>query len=100
MQSKLLTLALLLPLVAAHGWLDSVAIDGQVFQGDVPNSGNNDSAIRLVDSVEPVKGATTREMNCGQNAQIAPVIADANPGSNLTFTWVNGEGGTVSHPLC
>ena len=98
MQSSFLALALLFPLVSAHGWLNSVTIDGQLVQGDVPNSGKNDSAIRLINNVDPVKGATTRDINCGQDAQIASQVASAMPGSNLTFVWVNGEGGTVS--LC
>lgn len=96
MHSKLLSLVLLFPLVSAHGYLASVSIDGTVYQGNAPSSGSSDSAIRLVDQVNPVKGATNAAINCGQDAQAGTVVADASPGSTLTFTWVNGDGGTVS----
>jgi Auxiliary Activity family 9 (formerly GH61) len=36
-------------------------------------------------------------MNCGHGAQPASLVADANPGSTIAFSWRNGEGGTWVH---
>jgi hypothetical protein len=36
-------------------------------------------------------------MNCGHGATPAALVADANPGSTIAFSWRNGEGGPWVH---
>ncbi len=105
----------ILPFAYAHGFVDQVTIDGKVYKGNTPNNPKctprfSDlygslshfdpvaSPVRLIDDISPVKGATNKNLNCGQNAQKAALVADANPGSNLTFSWFAGGGEDVSIP--
>jgi len=97
-RKAVVAIAALAPFVAAHGSLRFAIIDDTKFDGPVPN--NNDGqqfAIRAINSVDPVKGATTRDLNCGQGATAAALVADANPGSVVKFNWANGEGGAWPH---
>lgn len=89
------SLLTLISSASAHGFLRTLTVDGTDFAGNVPNASPNPSAIRQIDDVSPVKGATNRAVNCGQNAQIAQLSATANPGSNLTFDWAGGDGSKV-----
>ncbi|TDL22443.1 glycoside hydrolase, partial [Rickenella mellea] len=73
--------------VLAHGQLNSFAVDGVVYPGNIPGETSFDSPIRAVNDISPVKGATNRAMNCGQDAQAAAQVVPANPGSQLTFEW-------------
>ena len=93
---SLLSFIALLPLVTAHGFLSQVSIDGQVYKGNVPNNYAGPSPIRLIDDVSPVKGASNPNLACGQNAVAAELVAMANPGSVVTFSWESGEQGSVS----
>ncbi|KAI0665600.1 glycosyl hydrolase family 61-domain-containing protein [Trametes maxima] len=86
-----------LPYVAAHGYLRSVAIDGKTYEGNVPNHASGDSPIRLIDDIDPVKGADNPNMSCGQNAQKAALVVPANPGSSVAFAWASGNGGNWPH---
>ncbi|KAI9058961.1 lytic polysaccharide monooxygenase [Trametes sanguinea] len=86
-----------LPYVTAHGYLKSVAIDGQTYQGNVPNQAASDSPIRLINDIDPVKGSSNPNLSCGQNAQKAALVVPANPGSNVTFAWASGNGGNWPH---
>lgn len=79
------------PSALSHGFLASIAIDGKVFQGNVPNQGNSPSPIRVIDDITPVKGANNRDVNCGKNAVIASMVAPAHPGSVVSFDWHSGE---------
>lgn len=54
------------------------------------------SAIRMIDDVSPVKGATNKYLSCGQNAQKASTVATASPGSKVSFKWSAITGGNVS----
>lgn len=54
------------------------------------------SAIRMIDDVSPVKGATNKYLSCGQNAQKASAVATASPGSKVSFKWSAITGGNVS----
>ncbi|KIJ33027.1 lytic polysaccharide monooxygenase, partial [Sphaerobolus stellatus SS14] len=86
----------LFPSVLGHGFLASVEIDGKVYQGNNPDfvqspSQQIDSPIRLVDMINPVKGATNPAVNCGSNAAKAKLVAEANPGSNIAFNWSGGS---------
>lgn len=94
-----LSLLSLVTSVSAHGFLRSLTIDGTKFSGNVPNASPTPSVIRQIDDVSPVKGATNRAVNCGQNALIAQSSADASPGSTLTFDWSGGDGSNVSIPF-
>ncbi|GJJ09015.1 hypothetical protein Clacol_003236 [Clathrus columnatus] len=91
--------ASLAPSTFAHGFLASIAIDGQVYQGNIPNQGNASSPIRVIDDITPVKGAMNRDINCGKNALIAAVVAPANPGSVLSFDWHSGENTIWPHNI-
>ncbi|KAI0631525.1 glycosyl hydrolase family 61-domain-containing protein [Trametes polyzona] len=93
----LISLFSVLPYVAAHGYLKSVAIDGKTYQGNVPNHPTGDSPIRLINDIDPVKGASNPNLSCGQNAQKAALVVPANPGSTVTFAWASGNGGNWPH---
>jgi len=80
-----------LPYVAAHGFVNKITIDGQVYIGNVPNAQTNPSIIRQIDDVSPVKGANNTYLNCGQAATLASLVANAYPGSAMTFTWSGGD---------
>ena len=92
---KLAFCALFLAAVAAsvdaHGFLYTVTIDGKRYVGNVPNGDANPSAIRQVSGVTPVKGASNPDLNCGLGAQLATLVADANPGSAMAFNWSGGD---------
>lgn len=95
---KFTLVASVLPLVSyvsAHGYLRQIAIDGTVYRGNIPHVTNFSSPIRLVDDIVPVKGATTRAINCGLDAAIATVVAPAKPGSAMSFDWAGGDNGLV-----
>ena len=99
---RLTTLALLapflanLPLVRAHGYVAQVTIDGKVYVGNVPNAQPTPSIVRQINDISPVKGASNAYLNCGQDAQKASLVANANPGSQVQFLWLDGDGTNVS----
>ncbi|KAI0370656.1 hypothetical protein BV20DRAFT_966145 [Pilatotrama ljubarskyi] len=93
----LVSLFAVLPYAAGHGYLKSVAIDGKTYQGNVPNNPTGDSPIRLINDIDPVKGASNPNLSCGQNAQNAALVVPANPGSTVTFAWASGNGGNWPH---
>jgi hypothetical protein len=88
--------ALVIPaLVSAHGFVQQVTIDGTVYQGNNLNVATPaPSIIRLVSTNSPVKGATNPAMNCGQDAQFASLVGNANPGSQIDVLWVGGTDGS------
>ncbi|KAG8221710.1 hypothetical protein J3R82DRAFT_1998 [Butyriboletus roseoflavus] len=97
----LITLALLLllpflPQVCAHGYIAQVTIDGKAYSGNVPNAQPTPSIVRQINSIDPVKGASNAYLNCGQDAQNAALVANANPGSQLQFLWKDGDGTNAS----
>ena len=57
------------------------------------------SVIRGIDDISPVKGTDNKYLACGQNAQKAARVASAQPGSTVSFKWVNIAGGNVRLPL-
>lgn len=87
-----LTLLPLLPGVSAHGYVAKVVIDGTPYSGNVPNAQPTPSIVRQINNIAPVKGASNPYMNCGQDAQKAALVANANPGSQLQFWWLDGDG--------
>ena len=78
--------------VSAHGFLRAVAINGQDYTGNVPTnvqpaSSDSSSIIRTVSTYFPIKGATNVGLTCGANSTAVPLVADANPGDSLAFSW-------------
>nr|VWO95795.1 Cytochrome P450 monooxygenase AKT7 (EC (AK-toxin biosynthesis protein 7) [Ganoderma boninense] len=86
-----------LPYVAAHGFVSQVVIDGQTYEGNVPNQYKGPSPIRLISDISPVKGASNKDLFCGLNAALAEMVVPANPGSNVTFQWSGGGGQKWPH---
>ena len=83
--------------VDAHGFLYTVTIDGKRYVGNVPGGSANPSVIRQVSDISPVKGASNPDLNCGLSAQLASLVADANPGSAMAFNWSGGDFQHVRH---
>jgi hypothetical protein len=96
-RSAFLALAAFVPLVAAHGALKFAVVDGTRYDAPNPNGDSGQFTIRAINDINPVKGTSNPDMNCGHNAQKAALVADANPGSVVGFAWANGEGGTWVH---
>ncbi|OCH91552.1 hypothetical protein OBBRIDRAFT_519691 [Obba rivulosa] len=87
----------LLSEVCAHGFVSAVGIDGTIYQGNVPNNPTGPSPIRLISTIDPVKGADNPNLSCGQNAQNAAQVVPATPGSAVTFAWSGGPGFNWPH---
>ncbi|KAG2111828.1 glycoside hydrolase family 61 protein [Suillus clintonianus] len=86
-------------LVSAHGFVQQVTIDGTVYKGNNLNVGTPAaSIIRLVSTNSPVKGSTNPATNCGQDAQFASLVGNANPGSQIEVLWVGGTDGSSNWP--
>lgn len=81
-------------MINAHGSLQSITIDGTTYIGNIPHVTSFASPIRAIDDITPVKGASNRDLNCGKNAQIAQMVVDAKPGSELSFNWISGDNET------
>ena len=84
------------PLAAAHGFVSKLVIDGTTYKGNSPGGSTSDSAIRHISTIDPVKGATNKAVNCGPDSQPAALLADANPGSSIEITWSGGDNTLVS----
>jgi hypothetical protein len=96
--STVLLLPLLaLPYVSAHGFVHKVWIGTKTFTGNTPNADPTGSIVRQINNVDPVKGADNPAVNCGNDAQLAADIADANPGDAMSFLWTGGDLSTVRH---
>jgi hypothetical protein len=92
------SLSLFVPLLAAayasaHGFVASISIDGKNYDGASPkNSPSNvQSVIRQISTIDPVKGATNADVNCGPGAVASALVANANPGSTIDFLWTDGD---------
>ena len=98
-----------LPLVAAHGYVSAIGIDGTWYAGNQPNNYKGEflstwtpatmlnaslgpSPIRLISDIGPVKGADNPDIVCGLSAQYAEMIVNANPGSVFSVQWSGGDG--------
>ncbi|KAF7368732.1 hypothetical protein MVEN_00198000 [Mycena venus] len=98
--STVLFLPLLaVPYVSAHGFVHKVWIGTKTYLGNTPNAEPTNSIVRQIDSVDPVKGADNPNVNCGNDAQLAGDIADANPGDNMSFLWTGGDLSTWPHNI-
>lgn len=98
-----------IPYVSAHGFVSKVLIDGKEYDGNTPQSSASTSStplflrthvdtsavsspIRMISTIDPVKGADNPSITCGQDAQAAKLTVPANSGSNLQITWESGSG--------
>lgn len=81
-----------IPYVSAHGFVSKVLIDGKEYDGNTPQSSAISSPIRMISTIDPVKGADNPSITCGQDAQAAKLTVPANSGSNLQITWESGSG--------
>lgn len=107
--SSLLALHLLrIPTVWGHGYVHQITIDGTLYPGnppsDVVGGASNQispSIVRQISDEGPVKGASNADMNCGmgsgENPKPAALVANANPGSSITFDWTTAENGSWPH---
>jgi len=84
-------------IVAAHGFVQQVTVDGTVYMGNNLNVVTpTPSIIRTVTTNAPVKGATNPDINCGTGAQLASLVGNANPGSQVQVLWVGGTDGSTN----
>ncbi|KAJ7763160.1 glycoside hydrolase family 61 protein [Mycena maculata] len=86
-----LLLLLSIPYVSAHGFVYKVGIATETYIGNIPNAEPTSSIVRQIDTVDPVKGANNSFLNCGQDAQLASNITEANPGDPMSFLWTGGD---------
>jgi len=92
---QIIYLLIIPALVAAHGYVQQVTIDGTVYMGNSLNVETPaPSIIRQVSTNSPVKGATNPDIFCGQQAQLASLVGNANPGSQVEVLWVGGTDGS------
>ncbi|PIL29292.1 hypothetical protein GSI_09343 [Ganoderma sinense ZZ0214-1] len=70
----LAALSAALPYVSAHGFVGEVVLDGQTYEGNVPNQ-------------YKVEGASNKELFFSLNAALTEMVVHANLGSNATFQW-------------
>ena len=87
----------LVPSAHAHGFVASLGVDGKEYKGNVPGGTADRSAIRQVSEQDPIHGATNPTVNCGTGAPNADLVADAMPGSKLTFDWRTASLGAWPH---
>ncbi|PBK88948.1 hypothetical protein ARMGADRAFT_346887 [Armillaria gallica] len=83
--------------VAAHGYVQKVTIDGTEYTGPLVGSGNTDGITREISTQDPIKGATNADLTCGPGALAADKVADANPGSSISFLWTGASGSPWPH---
>jgi hypothetical protein len=87
-------------LVAAHGDVSRVILNGKTFQGPNPFSNKNaDSPIRKISTTFPITSVTSPDMNCGINAKAAAIVAPVTAGSKVTFAWESGRGKNWGHSI-
>lgn len=96
--------AFFIPMLAAacanaHGYVADLIIADKHYKGNEPAGAKNPSVIRQVSDVSPVKGATNTNINCGLNATPASLVANANPGDKVSFSWKGGDGSNVRLPF-
>jgi hypothetical protein len=102
MRSSILISLALASYVSAHGWVQSITINGKSYEGPKPTEnsggGSSDSVIRQISTANPVKGADNKNLACGQEAQPASKQAAANPGDDVEIKWTSASG-NVSNSL-
>ncbi|PFH48347.1 lytic polysaccharide monooxygenase, partial [Amanita thiersii Skay4041] len=99
MRSVLSILVFYATYVAAHGNLMQITVDGKVYKGNAPNAKPTASVIRQLSENGPVKGTNNPNLACGMNSKNADLMADAMPGSTISFTWGGGGGNKFPHAI-
>jgi hypothetical protein len=77
----------LVPSARAHGFVSTFGVDGKEYKGNVPSGRTDPSPIRQVSDQSPIYGAKSPTVNCGTGAPNAALVADAMPGSTLSWDW-------------
>ncbi|KAJ7069788.1 glycoside hydrolase family 61 protein [Mycena amicta] len=77
---------------AAHGWVGSIAVSGQLYPGNGLGSSGAPSVIRQVTTNSPVTSVSDSNLACGPNAQLAQDMAIVSPGDEIEIFWVSTEG--------
>lgn len=84
----LVTFLFFAELVRGHGFVYKVTIDSETYTGNFPASDDPfSSVVRGISTADPVMNATNPDLNCGPAASLAQEVADAQPGSTLSFDW-------------
>ncbi|PFH48348.1 lytic polysaccharide monooxygenase [Amanita thiersii Skay4041] len=99
MKSAIAILVFYATYAAAHANIVQITIDGKVYKGNLPNANPSPSIIRQVSENGPVKGTSNPNLACGMNSKNADLMADAMPGSTVSFTWGGGGGNKVPHAV-
>ena len=73
--------------VSAHGFVRTLTINGQDYTGNIPAGTNSPSVIRQINTTFPNYGASNPSLNCGPGATPGTLVASANPGDTLAFSW-------------
>lgn len=73
--------------VSAHGFVRTLTINDQAYTGNIPGGADSPSVIRQINTTFPNYGANNPFLNCGSNATAGTLVANANPGDILTFSW-------------
>lgn len=92
--------SLLLPVLLAtstwaHGHVMTITIAGKAFNGNIPNGPKGPSVIRQISTPDPNHFANNTALTCGPDSTPGTLIADANPGDEVTFDWKGGDLGPV-----
>lgn len=89
--ASLVSLLAIAQLVAGHGYIAEIAVDGEWRSGNKAAEFQDitvDSAIRQPASQDPIKlDKNPEDLPCGVNPQNAAQVWDVMPGSNLTIWW-------------
>lgn len=83
-------------IVSAHGYINRVKINGEEFKNNAIGSNSKDSILRSVTSQDPMKGADSKDLSCGNGSKPGKLMADINPGDDIEFSWVAADGSPVS----
>jgi len=96
MKSFAVISALLIPFVAAHGYVPEIKIGGKSYNGPKPGAKSApNSVIRPVSNVNPSYGVHNKNLICGPDSVPAGKSASAMPGDSIEFTWNEFTDGRV-----
>ncbi|KAF8815954.1 glycoside hydrolase family 61 protein [Phlegmacium glaucopus] len=77
--------------VSAHGFLRTLTINGKAYTGNTPAGTDSPSVIRQISTPFPNHGASNPALTCGPNSTAGTLVANANPGDSLTFSWKGAD---------
>ena len=73
--------------VSAHGYVGTLTINKQAYPGNIPAGPDNPSVIRQINTTFPNYHANNPNLNCGSDATPGTLVATANPGDTMAFSW-------------